>query len=196
MKDGLPWWLSWQRIRLQCRRPGFYPWVGKRGRQGVCGVRHPPEADTEARSPGGTPCGVRTCRQGPLGDESLLGRSPDMPTAAKVTAGHRAARPVQLTAQKDTAFQHRQPLGAVARVSQGGSQTLGRRSWKRLKGAQESGRNQAGGRPGPGRQSPSLLISVLVQRTPELPTEQLPRLRFPRPFFAVQFSHLVMSDSL
>ena len=21
--------LSWQRIRLQCRRPGFYPWVGK-----------------------------------------------------------------------------------------------------------------------------------------------------------------------
>ena len=26
---GLPWWLSWQRIRLQCRRPGFDPWVGK-----------------------------------------------------------------------------------------------------------------------------------------------------------------------
>ena len=26
---GLPWWLSWQRIHLQCRRPGFDPWVGK-----------------------------------------------------------------------------------------------------------------------------------------------------------------------
>ena len=26
----LPWWLSWERIRLQCRRPGFDPWVGKR----------------------------------------------------------------------------------------------------------------------------------------------------------------------
>ena len=26
---GLPWWLRWWRIRLQCRRPGFDPWVGK-----------------------------------------------------------------------------------------------------------------------------------------------------------------------
>ena len=26
---GLPWWLSWQRIHLQCGRPGFDPWVGK-----------------------------------------------------------------------------------------------------------------------------------------------------------------------
>ena len=26
---GLPWWLSWYRICLQCRRPGFDPWVGK-----------------------------------------------------------------------------------------------------------------------------------------------------------------------
>ena len=26
---GLPWWLSWKRIRLQCRRPGFDPSVGK-----------------------------------------------------------------------------------------------------------------------------------------------------------------------
>ena len=29
VKAGLPWWLSWLRIRLQCRRPGFDPWVGK-----------------------------------------------------------------------------------------------------------------------------------------------------------------------
>ena len=26
---GLPLWLSWLRICLQCRRPGFNPWVGK-----------------------------------------------------------------------------------------------------------------------------------------------------------------------
>ena len=26
---GLPWWLSWKWFRLQCRRPGFDPWVGK-----------------------------------------------------------------------------------------------------------------------------------------------------------------------
>ena len=25
----LPWWLRWQRICQQCRRPGFDPWVGK-----------------------------------------------------------------------------------------------------------------------------------------------------------------------
>ena len=27
--NGLPWWLRWQRICLQCRRHGFDPWVGK-----------------------------------------------------------------------------------------------------------------------------------------------------------------------
>ena len=26
---GLPLWLSWQRIHLQCRTPGFDPWVAK-----------------------------------------------------------------------------------------------------------------------------------------------------------------------
>ena len=26
---GLPWWLRWQRICLQCRRPGCDPWVEK-----------------------------------------------------------------------------------------------------------------------------------------------------------------------
>ena len=26
---GLPWWLRWQIICLQCRRPGFDPWVKK-----------------------------------------------------------------------------------------------------------------------------------------------------------------------
>ena len=27
--SGLPWWLGWWRICLQCRRHGFDPWVGK-----------------------------------------------------------------------------------------------------------------------------------------------------------------------
>ena len=26
---GPPWWLRWSIIHLQCRRPGFDPWVGK-----------------------------------------------------------------------------------------------------------------------------------------------------------------------
>ena len=26
---GLPWWLKWKRICLQCERPGFDPWVRK-----------------------------------------------------------------------------------------------------------------------------------------------------------------------
>ena len=26
---GLPWWLRWEGICLQCGRPGFNPWVGK-----------------------------------------------------------------------------------------------------------------------------------------------------------------------
>ena len=28
-KEGLPWWLRWSKICLQCRRPGFSHWVGK-----------------------------------------------------------------------------------------------------------------------------------------------------------------------
>ena len=28
-ESGLSLWLSWQRICLQCRKPGFDPWVGK-----------------------------------------------------------------------------------------------------------------------------------------------------------------------
>ena len=29
MLTGFRWWLRWYRIRLQCMRPGFNPWVGK-----------------------------------------------------------------------------------------------------------------------------------------------------------------------
>ena len=51
---GLPWWLRWQRICVQCRRRGFHPWVGKIPwrRQGnplqVC-----LSADPHASNPGG-----------------------------------------------------------------------------------------------------------------------------------------------
>ena len=27
--EGLPWWLRWERICLQCRRPRFLSWFGK-----------------------------------------------------------------------------------------------------------------------------------------------------------------------
>ena len=27
--EWIPWWFRWQRICLQCRRPGFDPWVGE-----------------------------------------------------------------------------------------------------------------------------------------------------------------------
>ena len=30
---GLPWWLKWKRICLQCGRPGFDPWVRKMERK-------------------------------------------------------------------------------------------------------------------------------------------------------------------
>ena len=51
--SGLPWWLRWKRICLQCRRPGFAPGLG--------------------RSPGGgrgdpLQC---SCREGPHGQRSL-----------------------------------------------------------------------------------------------------------------------------
>ena len=29
LSQGFPWWLSWYRICLQCRRPRFHPWAKK-----------------------------------------------------------------------------------------------------------------------------------------------------------------------
>ena len=29
IRVGLPWWLRWQSVCLQCGEPGFIPWVGK-----------------------------------------------------------------------------------------------------------------------------------------------------------------------
>ena len=51
----LPWWLSWLRICLQCRRPGFDPWVGKtpwrrEGSQlGYSGLEDPTDCHSERR---------------------------------------------------------------------------------------------------------------------------------------------------
>ena len=28
-RDMTHWWLRWRRICLQCKRPGFDPWIGK-----------------------------------------------------------------------------------------------------------------------------------------------------------------------
>ena len=56
---GLPWWLRWWRIHLQCWRPGFDPWVGKIPLEG----RH------------GNPLHY-SCLENPHGQRSLVGYSP------------------------------------------------------------------------------------------------------------------------
>ena len=54
----LPWWLRWKRIHLQCKRPGFNPWVEK--------------------IPGGGHGNPRqySCLENPHGQRSLAGYSP------------------------------------------------------------------------------------------------------------------------
>ena len=67
----LPLWLSWYRIRLQCRRPGFDSWVGKM-----------PWRRERLPTPVflGFPCGSAgkesTCNVGDLGSVPGLRRSP------------------------------------------------------------------------------------------------------------------------
>ena len=67
----LPRWLSWQRIRLQCRRPGFNPWVGKipwrRDRLPTPGFLGFPSGSAGKES---------ACNAGELGSILGLGRSP------------------------------------------------------------------------------------------------------------------------
>ena len=58
-------------------------------------------------------------------EDYLWGQDLPVGTSVVGTAVHRVFRPVQLTAQKDAAFQQRQPLGAVARVSQVGHPDAG-----------------------------------------------------------------------
>ena len=35
IQNGLPWWLRWWRIHLQCGRPGFNPWLGRSPGEGM-----------------------------------------------------------------------------------------------------------------------------------------------------------------
>ena len=67
----LPWWLSWKRICLQCRRPWFDSWVGKipwrRDRlPTLIFLVFPGDSDGEES----------TCNVGDLGSIPGLGRSP------------------------------------------------------------------------------------------------------------------------
>ena len=69
---GLPWWLTWWRICLQCRRPGFDPWVGKtppwrRGRL---------PTPVFLGFPGGSHGEESACSAGDLGSIPGLGRPP------------------------------------------------------------------------------------------------------------------------
>ena len=59
---GLPWWLRPSRIRLQCRGPGFDPWVGKipwRRAWQPTPVFLPGESHGQRSLAGCTPCGRR-----------------------------------------------------------------------------------------------------------------------------------------
>ena len=90
---GLPLWLSSSRIRLQCWKPGFDPWVGKipwsRDRLPTpvfmasleeyrCNVRDWRPIPGLGRSPGGghgNPL-QHSCLENPHGQRSLVGYSP------------------------------------------------------------------------------------------------------------------------
>ena len=52
----LPWWLRQQRIRLQCRRFGFHPWVGKIPGEGNGNLlQYPSLENLWTEEPGGLP---------------------------------------------------------------------------------------------------------------------------------------------
>ena len=65
---GLPWYLSWQRIHLQCRRPQFNSWVRK-----IPWRRDRLPTPVFLGFPGGSDVG---CNVGVLGSILGLGRSP------------------------------------------------------------------------------------------------------------------------
>ena len=67
----LPWWLSWQRIRLQCRRPWFNYWVGK-----ILWRRDRLPSPVFLDFPCGSAGKESACNAGDLGSIPGLGRSP------------------------------------------------------------------------------------------------------------------------
>ena len=68
---GLPWWLSWSRICLQCKRPRFSSWVGK-----IHWRRDKLPTPVYLGFPGGPAGKESTCSAGDLGLIPGLGRSP------------------------------------------------------------------------------------------------------------------------
>ena len=68
---GLPWWLSWWRICLQCRRPWFNSWVEK-----IPWRRDRLPTPVFLGFPGGSAGKESACNAGDLGSIPGLGRSP------------------------------------------------------------------------------------------------------------------------
>ena len=68
---GLPWWLSWSRIHLQCRRPQLSSWFRK-----ISGRRDRVPTPVFLVFPGGSDSIESACGAGDLGSLSGLGRSP------------------------------------------------------------------------------------------------------------------------
>ena len=68
---GLPWYLSWWRIRLQCQRPSFDSWVGK-----ILWRRNRLLSPVFLGFPGGSAGKESVCNAGDLGMIPGLGRSP------------------------------------------------------------------------------------------------------------------------
>ena len=68
---GLPWWLSWLRIRLQRRRPQFNPWVGK-----ICWRRERLPTPVFLGFPGGSDGKESVSHAADLGSIPGSGRSP------------------------------------------------------------------------------------------------------------------------
>ena len=68
---GLPWWLSWQRIHLQCRGPRFDSWVGK-----IPWRRDRLSTSVFLSFPGGSDSKESTRNAGDLGSIPGLGRCP------------------------------------------------------------------------------------------------------------------------
>ena len=68
---GFPWWLCWSRIRLQCGRPRFDPWVGKTPWR-----REKLPTPVFLGFPGSLAGQESTCNVGDLGAIPALGRSP------------------------------------------------------------------------------------------------------------------------
>ena len=70
-KQRLPWWLSWQRICLQCRRPWFDSWVRK-----ILWRRDRLPTPVFLGFPCGSAGKESACNMGDLGLIPGLGRSP------------------------------------------------------------------------------------------------------------------------